>query len=148
MADGHLNIFRQWKMFLIDRNADAREWEKVRICSFDGAQLKIVQKKKFFGPIVFQQQQQQQQQQKLCWESYFRILFCVLVCVERNFICMFKHLNCFSSFEFEQMKHILLTMGQWLWLCWQSRRFLYQKAVVPIQSLAKFYEDHINNWKD
>ena len=33
--------------------------------------------------------------------------------------------------------------GQWLWLSWQSGRFRYQRSAVRIQSLARFYYEHI-----
>ena len=32
---------------------------------------------------------------------------------------------------------------QWLWLSWQSGHFPYQRSAVRIQSLARFYNEHI-----
>ena len=40
---------------------------------------------------------------------------------------------------------------QWLWLIWYSGRFLFQRPAVWIQSLAKFYIEHLLwtvHWKD
>ena len=39
-----------------------------------------------------------------------------------------------QSYKICQLTHI----GQCLWLSWLSRRFLYQRSVVRIQSLANF----------
>ena len=33
--------------------------------------------------------------------------------------------------------------GQWLWLSWQSGCFKHQRSAVRIQSLAKFYMEHL-----
>ena len=38
--------------------------------------------------------------------------------------------------------------GQWLWLSWLSGHFQYQRSAVWTQSSAKFYNVHVNCWKD
>ena len=52
-----------------------------------------------------------------------------------------------SSFRgnfFRRASIVNYNQGQWLWLSWQSGRFLYQRSVVRIQSSAKiFHTEHI-----
>ena len=35
------------------------------------------------------------------------------------------------------------SLGQWLWLSWQSGNFQYQRSTVRIQSLANLYKKHL-----
>jgi len=36
-----------------------------------------------------------------------------------------------------------ITVGQWLWLSWQSGSFRYQRSALRIQTSANFYIGHL-----
>ena len=48
----------------------------------------------------------------------------------------------FEKTENKKIKRMTLD-GQWLWLSWQSRHFRLQRSAVRIQSLPKFYIEHL-----